>query len=235
MSSAAATMDDSIHSEAQLVLDKWTTSLDGDDDDLMMIDADDCDDCLPGIVSESECSESSSSSSSSSDMDDILMMKLDDEDGLLMDDLLGDDDDLQLLENVLSNSTSDDVDDDMILPITALSSSHTDRPSSSSSSNQSGDVFFSTSFLQDTPATTRTATNVLDERLQQTVLKLQESMRRSSETRQSLYARSSALSNYRRTHSVRQVLNNVEFTSKGVARSFSDPTPLSHMQNTLMR
>ena len=252
-------------SPARQVLDKWTTSSSAaatsldivDADDLMMIDDDGCDDdCLPGIVSESESSESESSShhSSSHDtfddsVDDIdLMMNLDDEDGLLMDDLLFSSDDdvedeLKLLENVLNcTSNSDEINaDDMILPMSALSKSTSaiNNTGDGCSDNSmlapaATDAFFAPGVLASSSAAT-TSQSVLDERLLRLQKKLQESMRRSSETRQSLYARSAALSNYRRTQSVRQVLTNVEYTSKGVARSFSDPTPLSHMQHTLLR
>lgn len=134
-----------------------------------------------------------------SDEEDDVFMQLEEDEGLLPSSL----DDFY--DTITQNISSDDSISMMLL------SSSQDMPSvpppslissSSNHSSSTGDSFLSVPGVEDDRA-----------RFQATISKLTESMRRSQETRTSLYARSTGLQDYKRLHSVQRVLQSVEFST----------------------
>jgi hypothetical protein len=136
-----------------------------------------------------------------SDEEDDVFMQLEEDEGLLPSSL----DDFY--DTVGQNIFSDDSISMMLL------SSSQDMPSiplptvisNNSSHSCSSDAFLSVSGAENDRA-----------RFQATISKLTESMRRSQETRRSLYARTPGLKDYKRLSSVKRVLQSVEFSAHHV-------------------
>jgi hypothetical protein len=141
----------------------------------------------PGVVSDEE--------------DDDIIMQLEEDEGLLPSSL----DDFY--DNITTDISADDTINFLLSSSSSSSSQDTPAPVSPMSynatyNNCSGDSFFSVPSVEDDKA-----------RFQATVGKLAESMRRSQETRRSLYARTPGLRDYKRLGSVERVLQSVEFSS----------------------
>jgi hypothetical protein len=131
----------------------------------------------------------------SDEEEDDIIMQLEEDEGLLP----------SSLDDFYDGITKEISTDDTISFV--LSSQNTPSPVSPPShisiyNNCSGDSFFSVPSLDDERA-----------RFQATVGKLAESIRRSQETRRSLYARTPGLRDYKRLGSVERVLQSVEFSS----------------------
>ncbi|KAG7347722.1 hypothetical protein IV203_016427 [Nitzschia inconspicua] len=135
-----------------------------------------------------------------SDEEDDVFMQLEDDEGLLPSSL---DDFYETIPQITST--------DETLSMMLLSSQCTPSIpspniiSSSCSHTSTSDAFLSIPGIEDDRA-----------RFQTTISKLTESMRRSQETRRSLYARSSGLKDYKRLSSVERVLQSVEFSTHHV-------------------
>ncbi|KAG7368380.1 hypothetical protein IV203_031123 [Nitzschia inconspicua] len=135
-----------------------------------------------------------------SDEEDDVFMQLEDDEGLLPSSL----DDFY--ETIPQITSTDETLSMMLLSSQCIPSIPSPNIISSSCSHTgTSDAFLSIPGVEDDRA-----------RFQTTISKLTESMRRSQETRRSLYARSSGLKDYKRLSSVERVLQSVEFSTHHV-------------------
>jgi hypothetical protein len=169
----------------------------------------------PGVVSDDD--DYSSDDTINTD-DDMILMQLDDDEGLLPNTL---EDDIydSLARDVLTSSSSpgcpiNDIgngscsDMDMLLMLQEVEES----PSALNGSNS----FFTNHHHPQSQQRQHQSLNDERARFDATVRKLAESMRKSQATRRSLYTRSTGLENYKRTASVQQVLQSIEFSTRHV-------------------